>query len=185
MIYCKTCGELIDETVQQFCPNCGTPVEKPAAPVNSANTMPMKWYKWLIYLILFLSALSNAVSAITVFTGSHYGSQENTAMVYAFFKNLKTIDMLYAIVLIVLAVIAIMTRMKLAGYKADGPKFLLILYAGSLISSVAYLVLVSSVCQLPLEQFIDSSTITSIVTQLAMIFINKTYFDKRSHLFTN
>lgn len=182
MIYCKTCGNAVDETAQQFCPNCGTPVEQPAAP---ANTMPMKWYKWLIYFLLFVAALSNAGSAISVFSGSHYGSKQDTAMVYAFFKNLKTIDLLYAIVLVVLAVVAIMARMKLAGYKKDGPKFLLMLYAGALISSVVYLVLVASVCQLPLEQFMNTSAVTQLIVQLAMIFINKTYFDKRAHLFIN
>ena len=114
-------------------------------------------------------------------TGSQYGDM--SATVYSYFSSLKTIDMIMGIACIGLAVLAIIVRQKLAGFKSDGPKMLLLLYVVSVAVSLGYALLVMAIVG---SDVIDFSTIApTLAVSVAMIFVNKTYFDKRQHLFIN
>ena len=114
-------------------------------------------------------------------TGAHYGEMAST--VYAYFSSLKTIDMIMGVACVALAVLAIITRQKLANYKNDGPKMLIMLYAGNIVVSLGYVLLVMAVVG---TDVVDISTIVpSLIVSVAMMAVNKTYFDKRKDLFVN
>ena len=82
-----------------------------------------------------------------------------------------------------LAVLAIFTRQKLANYKSDGPKLLIMLYAGNIAVSLGYVLLVMIIVG---NDVVDISTIVpSILVSIVMMAVNKTYFDKRKDLFVN
>lgn len=190
MAFCQYCGKEIPND-SKFCPNCGATVNvqqdsfQPNSNMNysysQVNTLPMNWYKFLIYCALFLGALSNAYTGVQMLTGSQYGDM--SAAVYSYFSSLKTIDMIMGIACIGLAVLAIIVRQKLAGFKSDGPKMLLLLYVVSVAVSLGYALLVMAIVG---SDVIDFSTIApTLAVSVAMIFVNKTYFDKRQHLFIN
>ena len=142
---------------------------------------PMKWHNFLIYFSLWAGAVLSVVSSITYFTGAHY--QGSASLVYSFYSGLRLIDLLMGLACVGLAVFGILTRFALAGYKAKGPRMLMICYAANAAASVLYLLLVSAVTGMALSEVLDSSTIGSLVGSIAMIFINNNYYSKRAELF--
>lgn len=152
---------------------------------NYVPAMPMKWHKFLIYFALWLSALSAVGNALMFFNGSHYGSDLNREMVYMVFDNMKSLDSFMGIIFLALAAFALITRFALAGYKRTGPKFILILYGANAAVTLLYPLLASSLTDLPFSDMVDTSTVTSIIVGVIMIFANKTYYDNRAHLFVN
>lgn len=188
MAFCQYCGNEIPDD-SKFCPNCGATldVQRTAFQPNSHMdygydaTLPMNWYKFLIYFALFLGALSNANTGIQMVTGGHYDGY--ASYVYSYFPVLKTIDIVMGIACIAIAVFAIVVRQKLANYKMDGPKMLLYLYLANMAISLVYVLLLMMIVG---SEFVDFTLILpSVVVSVIMIFVNKTYFDKRSHLFVN
>ena len=151
--------------------------------LNQANTPSMKWHKFLIYFSLWAGAVLNLLSAVQYFTGSIYGTGNEANMIYAYYDGIKAIDMLMAVLLIVIAVFSVVTRFALAGYKARGPQMLMGLYLINMIAAVFYLVIASVVTGISLGDLVDSSTLSSLISSIAMVFINKSYYGKRAHLF--
>ena len=191
MKFCPYCGEMINDDAQKTCTTCGKELE--VSSVNSVTqdtasagvippqqAYPMKWFKFLIYFSLFASAFFNAVTAIQLFSGNIYGDLAED--VYRVYGGIKTFDAFYAVVLLGIAAIAIVARIKLAGYKADGPKFLYILYIADLVAMIVYNVGVTAITG---ENIITVQTVTSIVVSGVMIFANYIYFNKRKALFCN
>lgn len=151
--------------------------------LDQANTPSMKWHKFLIYFSLWAGAVLNLLNAVQYLTGSIYGSGSEANLVYAYYDGLKAVDMLMAMLLIVISVFSIVTRFALAGYKARGPQMLMGLYLINMIAAVFYLVIASVVTGISLGDLVDSSTISSLISSIAMVFINKSYYGKRAHLF--
>ena len=96
------------------------------------------------------------------------------------------LDMFVGAALIALAALAIFTRFRLAGYHKNGPKLLTLMYASTIIINVIYYIGVAIVLPDAIADAVNtSSLITGSLTSIAMIFINKTYFEKRASLFVN
>lgn len=183
---CPKCGAAIDDAAQN-CPICGVEVVKSEyveqQPVLVAEH-PMKWFKFLIYFSLFASAVLNGINAIGFLTGSMYG--EEATLVYEVFDGLKALDTSVGIAMLGVAVLAIYTRFRLAKYCSNGPAMVGVTYIA--VASINVLYIIGAYMVLPAEvmQQIDiSSTITSVCVAIAMVFVNRVYFKKRSHLFIN
>ncbi len=151
------------------------------------NNLGMKWYKFLIYFSLFAGAVINVISGIPFLTGSIYdtssGYEGTSDLVYAFYPGLKTIDVMYGIVALATAVLCIVARFALAKYKKSGPALLLSVYAVGIVISIIYFIAFKAiVTDVDLD---TSSIVSSMVSSVVMIIINKIYFDKRKHLFVN
>ena len=180
MGFCTKCGSQMSEG-QTVCPACGAA----QGASGSQPDMPMKWYKFLIYFALFAGAVINGIAGILYLTGKIYdfaAGDGASALMYMFFGSLRIVDVIYGIALIGLAIIAVMTRQKLAGYSADGPKMLMTYYVLSTAVSVVYALLASIVTG---QNFFSGSVLLSIIVSIVMIFLNKVYFEKRAHLFNN
>ena len=153
-------------------------------PLNEQNQLPMKWFKFLIYFGLFAGAVLNLLSAFPLLTGSVY--EGSADLVYAMFDGLQAVDMLSGILMLATAVIGIYARFRLAKYCQNGPKMLTVLYIMAAAINVFYLVGVSAVLPEYVLESVDMTTsITSIITSVIMVFVNRTYFQKRAHLFVN
>lgn len=191
MAFCPNCGNQIPDD-SRFCPNCGVTLQDMQQASftrqndyqrNQVNSMmPMNWYKFLIYFSLFVTALVYVYTAFQGFTGAQYGG--SAALVYAYFKALKVVDMAMAISCVGLAVFSILVRQKLANYQSDGPKMLTILYVLGTIVPIIYVVLATAVIGDGSGEII-SSMLPSVLGNIVMIFVNKKYFDNRKHLFNN
>ena len=190
--FCPHCGAQLTDEGAQFCPACGNSITDTNSSTsefneNSASQLPMNWYKFLIYFSLFAGAVINLIGGIAAITGIMYevqtGGQATADMIYMYYgSSLKVADVLYGIALVGLAAINIITRMKLAKYKADGPKFLYISYGVGMAISLIYIVAVTAITRVSL---IDASTVTQIIAMVVMLIINYKYFTRRSHLFIN
>ncbi len=149
--------------------------------------MPMKWFKFIIYFSLFASAVLNVITGITTLTGAQYQGVKN--MVYLYFKDLKTADTLYGVVLLGLAAFAIFARFRLSGYRKNGPAMLNVVYIANSASALIYSIIAQAIVNnTPLGAGIEldlTSAIASIVTSIVMVVINTIYFKKRAHLFVN
>lgn len=145
-----------------------------------APSFPMKWHNFLIYFSLWAGGILNVLTGLTYLTGTVYGSDAD--FIYRYYDGLKGLDMLYGVALIGLGVLLIITRFKLAGHKSSGPFMLTISYVATLVISVLYGLIASGISGLSLLELINP---VSIGTSIAMIFINKSYYDKRSSLFIN
>lgn len=204
-MFCAKCGNQIAEG-SAFCNNCGTAVtpqsaqqpvqepvyqqpvyQQPVQPVQDLTPQPsMKWYKFLIYFSLWAGAVLNIFSAISMLTGSQYGTDGEAELVYAMFEDLKTLDMLCGIFALVLAVFSIYTRFQLAGFKQKAPMFLTILYAGVCVYDLIYIIgCTNALPEYVLSEMDFTSMYSNLVTSAVMIFVNMSYFKKRAHLFVN
>lgn len=145
--------------------------------------MTMKWYKFIIYFQLFAAALINFFAAITYLTGSIYQSQAGVSaeLTYSVFPQLSAIDKFYGICLIGLAVMAIITRNKLAKFRTGAPTLYYIFLIASLVVGIIYMIGVFAV----IGEANFSSVSGSIVSSCVLLAINVVYFGKRQHLFVN
>ena len=148
------------------------------------SAYPRKWFKFLIYFLMWINALSLFVTGFRMVTGTLYEENIRDA-VYATFSGLKTVDVLFGLVFIVLAVAIIYDRFRLAGFYQNGPKLYLLFYGINLAASVIYYLAVLGILGEDAKYVDNQSVIISIVTSLVMLIINKIYFDKRKELFRN
>lgn len=147
----------------------------------------MKWFKFVIYFQLFANCVMNAISAISAFTGVQYLGEAES--VYSYIDGLKGVDTIYGILLLGLAALAIIARMRLAKFCIDGPKFYHILLVAQMAVSVFYIIAVNSaVSNSIVAAYYEpdyTSVISSLVTTGVMLACNVAYFKKRTHLFVN
>ena len=202
-MFCSSCGtQLPDGT--QFCPNCGAPLnaqQPPQAPnFNQQNPygnppqaplgvapLGMKWFKFLIYFLLFAVAIVNVIGGVNAITGANYTVEgENvSALVYEVYSGLQTVDMIYGVACIALGIYQIYTRFQLAKYKANAPKLLLGMYVANAVIVAFYSFAVIGIVPTDVVSHSElmGQGIGSIIGAGVMLWLNKIYFDKRSHLF--
>lgn len=153
----------------------------------SSNGLGMKWYKFIIYVQLFLSALSGLVNGIKYITGSVYG--DLAERIYARFPSMKTVSTITGILMLAAAVVAIIARQKLAGFKHDGPMFYYITCGISIGASLIYCIAAYSELS-KCSWLVDTSSylagsIIGILISVAFLIANIIYFGHRKDMFTN
>ncbi len=206
-MYCSNCGGLVPDG-QYTCPNCGAYVGSTGQTYNAPNQnmqqgyyqnnipytqqsvqpeLGMKWFKFVIYFQLFLSALVNIINGFRISTGLHYGvTSRQLDYIYNHFDGLKMLDVCIGICIVVLGVLALITRFMLSGYKKCGPS----MYIGLLIANIvigfiyiaAFYFIVSSVSP---DVSISGDTFITLETNMTLLVLNIIYFKKRKHLFVN
>ncbi len=198
MKFCSRCGAKIENESKRFCADCGCSLESQDTndyslgrypqPVN-ANLYPLKWFKFLIYFGLFAGSFFNLVYGSSYITGNIYStvSEVSADAVYAFFGNgLKMLDIIYGIVLILVAVFGIFTRMRLAKYRANGPAYLYALYIISATVSLIYNIAVAIITGITTDiHFSWADSLMPIVGTVIILTLNFIYFQKRRELFEN
>lgn len=143
----------------------------------------MKWFKFIIWVQLILNAIASALNAFALFTGASYGGSAD--MVYAFYSGMRAVDVVFGIVYLALAAGAVLVRMGLAKFRRGAPALYLTFLAAHIAAQILYAVFVMVVTGIsPLDMF-DISTVTSTIGDVALILINRVYFERRAHLFVN
>lgn len=143
----------------------------------------MKWHKFLIYFSLWAGALLSVGNGFQLLTGIYYSGYAD--QVYSYYNGLKAVDTIFGIMNIAIAIYMIYVRFQLAGFKQGAPGKLITLYSIDLVASFAYSLVVSGITHISLSQIMDSSAISGLVTAIVMIFINRSYYGKREHMFVN
>jgi len=153
----------------------------------------MGWFKFLIYFGLFLMAAVNIINAVNILSGFVYGY--DVEYIYLLFEGMQSIDILYGIAFIVLAVLCVVTRFGLAKRKKSGIKMLNTTFIAALIANVAYIALayfflsdlfsdfVSMSSDVDATISIKTTVIVNTAISIIMIIANTVYFKKRKDLF--
>lgn len=213
MKFCSSCGTQLNDDVN-FCVKCGAaqpmrqtvptqpvqppvqyaqpiqpPVQpgyvpqQPMSPLQAAGmTYGMGWFKFLIYFALFAGAILNVVQGVLLLTGANYDGASK--LVYAVFSDLEIVDKGCGIALIALAVLQIVTRFRLAGFKRGATGLILTCYAAIAVIEIVYIAgFAASVPEYVFESADIGSAIGSIVASVVMLIVNAVYFGKRKALF--
>ncbi|MBR6570146.1 MAG: hypothetical protein IKK75_06790 [Clostridia bacterium] len=143
----------------------------------------MKWHNFLIYFALWAGAVVMLLNAFMFFTGSIEG--EYVQMIYSRYPSIKGVHMFMGVLCVGTAVLSLVARFALAGYKANALTLLCLVYVCNALVNPLYLVLSSMICGIPLGELFDSSIISGLVMPIVMIFVNRDYYGKRSALFIN
>ncbi len=187
-MYCPYCGANVPEHLAR-CPSCGADLNAPQSPETYAAApsrpaeRPMKWFHFLIYFALWISAIVNLVNGFPLLTGSAYG--ESTELLYAVSPALHVLTVLIGLLSIGMAVLCIYCRFRLAGFYRNGPATLYAVYLCGLVISILYSIgtLLCLSDLMPGLPVFNSTVITSILTSVVMLLVNRVYFKKRAHLF--
>lgn len=205
-MFCTSCGAE-NENNALFCTNCGakltqsaapaatpvdeTPAVTPAEPVfagNSAVTPEvstvsergLKWAYFLGYFALWLGVLINAVSGFKAMSGSEYGEYKD--LVYGMYGGLKAVDVLYGILLLAFAALGVVSALSIIKLQKRAIKLVPFMYLIGGIIAVVYVILVSIIIG---SSAFSGQILLVMVVDVAMFFINKTYFENRNNIFVN
>ncbi len=127
--------------------------------------LPMKWHKFLVYFALWAGAVINIGMGIVYLT--QLGDIRADA---------KTIVAVYAIGSIALGIYGIKVCLDLLRFKKGGPKALFILYIAVGILNIVFLAGSGQTL---------AENVAQVIAPFAWAFINRTYYNKRDHLFVN
>lgn len=153
-----------------------TGYNRTAVQYAESTGLQMKWYKAITVVLLYLGAFINLVAGLQYVTGNSYGS----IAVYAFFPALRFVDFIFGLVYIVVALAVLYIRMRLAQFSSDAPRLYLTLLIANIIIGFVYSLLSSIIT----GSFDTFTLLASTGVGVAMYVLNRTYFEKRQHLFT-
>ncbi len=149
---------------------------------NNLRELPMNWYKFLIWIALWLNAAANIMMGVLYIRGG-----EQTEEMLAAFPILKTVDLVYGVLTLGLAVFALYTRFALAGYKRNAPKLIVGMYTYGLATSLVYNIAILMITGSAYDQVTLIITVMSVIVSAAlsaaMVGCNYVYFKKRKGLF--
>ena len=142
----------------------------------------MKWFKFLIYFALFASMSLNFIGGLSTMTGGYHTADPE--LLCSYYPALQILDVVAGILCMGLGVLALLARIFLANYRKAGPLLLMFLYIGVCVYDVIYAA--GTYAILPQTSFnpLDLiATLIGIAPAFVMIFVNRSYFKKRSFLF--
>lgn len=197
MAYCVKCGKSMPDNAT-FCPSCGarrTAEEPVVVPDSSSYTMPqantgytapqvhpMKYYKFVIWVQLFLSAVVGVSQGILLLTGRIYEtvSDVSAKLLYAFYPGMHTVNILFGLIYIALAVAAIYVRQQLAHFKTKAPDLYYIYLIAQMAATFLYGVLQNLIIASGL-----GSAVPNLIVMIILLVLCRIYFEKRRALFCN
>ena len=152
--------------------------------MSQTAQLPMKWHNFIVKFGLILSMLGGIVTAALVVTGELYQMMGvNAAYVYRYYDGLQMLDIMYAVVCVLCSVYAWQTRSAMKDFRRGAPSMLLTLYALNLGTTLLYNVAVLLLMRAGFSSL--SSMGTTVVSSIAAIGLNRTYYQKRAHLFVH
>lgn len=136
---------------------------------------PMKWHNFLIYFSLWAAAILNIGNGVAGLVRLSSVSTEALKQAPWLFAVLVAV----CVVPIGLGALLIVTRFKLAAYKASGPKMLVALCAVLVVLGLIALVLGM------IAEAVDLELIGELVWDSTYLVLNYIYYKKRAYLFVN
>lgn len=194
---CYKCGQNIPE-YSLVCPNCGAEMSRNARMhrqawnINMNMNFPpfgrpsMMWYNLLILFYLFMEAFISLSSGIQYILGymPEFLKNLNEIMYYGqVMRGLKFIDIIYGVWLILVAVFAVVTRMKLAKFKKNAPLFVVLFFTLPTLVNCGYTIGLLVIIKAKAAAYF--SLVYQIVIQAIFVYANYIYFKKRKTLFVN
>ncbi len=144
----------------------------------------MKWYNFLVVFGLFAGALMNVGDGVMYLTGVVYlrasGGQVTAEEIYALYgAGLRVLDVIFGILAVAQAILAIMLWWQLFKRKGDVITFIWLYYGIPIAARCIYTSILSAITSTSL----DSTDIMSVFVGVLILAFNVNYFSKREHLF--
>ncbi len=151
---------------------------------SSETKLGMKWYNFLVCFGLFAGALMNVGDGVMYLTGGVYlrasSGQMTAEEVYALYgAGLRVLDVIFGILAIAQAVLAIMLWWKLFKRKEDVITFVWLYYGIPIVTRLIYTSILSGI----ISTSLGSTDIMSFFVGVLILALNVKYFSKREHLF--
>ncbi len=142
----------------------------------------LKWYYFVVKVQLWLTMLVLLYNAFQYFQGAHYGENDNA--IYSTFPAIETVDLGFAIIMLIFVVFTFITRKSLARFEEKGVKnYLFLCYVLPLLSTI-YSIVCCIAAKVPIEYVMDfGAFIVQVVLMLIYAIFNTIYFRKRKALF--
>ncbi|MBQ3338257.1 MAG: zinc-ribbon domain-containing protein [Atopobiaceae bacterium] len=151
---------------------------KAGAQYAESTGLKMKWYKALTVALLYLVAAGNLFAGLQNIIGISYG--ESSSYLYSMYPGMRVLDIVYGIILIGMAFVALYVRMHLAQFKEDGPRLYLLMLLVNVCITAAF-----SLLTMVITGYYELSTVSGALLGGVIVYVlNRTYFGKRQHLFT-
>lgn len=151
----------------------------PESRVSSGAKPGMKWYKFVVWVQLFLCAAVYILVAMSLFSGVY------PSYYYDIYDGLQTLNVFTELLCVTLAVLSIWVRRELSRHARRAPQHYLALSGAGFALPLFHLLIQTAV----MSSTVDSGGLFQVVFVIAIgaafVHANKTYFDKRSHLFVN
>lgn len=171
----------------------GATVSKPNRPASqpsqrskteSKPNLPLNWFNFVIYFGMWAWGFASIASGVIVFTGRHYNlgnpSRAMTDLIYEAFPRLSTFDHAFGAGMIIVGVMLIVTRFKLAAFREKG-------YDDLFTWSVLYLVAeggyIGSLLSLTNASVEPEGILGMIFILVVFGAMNVIYFKRRKQLF--
>ena len=154
------------------------------APPNSAlaNGYELRWHKFQVNFALWAGAILNFITGCRFISGDVY--EEQSSQVYEYFEGLRSIDSIWGVIMLAIAIYMIYVRFQLAGLRTNAPRKLSIMYLLFIAGNLIYIFAVSNITRLPLVTILQENP-GGIIGFVVMLFINMHYYKKRAALFIN
>lgn len=149
----------------------------------------LKWHKFTIYFALFTLTAITLFVAVPFFIGKTHavinGSQIifNNAQIYAQHPMMQTYDILFGIFFVMYAILIVITRQKLAGFKKDALQLLYTCLVVSVLIPAAYAV--TNIVVIGFLRIYFYLIVVSMIAAVILFLIYAVYYGKRKSLFTN
>ena len=151
---------------------------KAGAQYAESTGLQMKWYKALTVALLYLGAAGNLFAGLQSIFGISNG--ESSSYLYSMYPGMRVLDIVYGIILVGMAFVALYGRMHLAQFKEDGPRLSLLMLLVNVCITAAF-----SLLTMVITGYYELSTVSgALLGGVIMYVLNRTYFGKRQHLFT-
>lgn len=187
---CSKCGTSCPEEAQ-FCPNCGAPMVKAsqaqqgmpsvAAPYGEPQ-QGMKWFQ-VMRVFMVLGAIVWAAGAVLLVTGMIWmQSGYDPSWVYGLYPAMQARDIFSGVLSLGAAVLCGMTAYCMTKHDRRTPLLATVVYGVTCAVSVVNVLLSDAVVGVfPYEDV--SIAGTYVVLGIVMVLVNRSYFNKRKHLF--
>ena len=153
------------------------PIKDRAYVLTVENAYRLKWHKLLIYCGLWMLGIYAIGLGFTAILGHHYG--ENKQVFYLLYPNMKLIDVVYGISLILLGTVLIVARFNMAKLLAKGVTQLKICLIAQPIIDFFYLCLAGIVTNITTN---PETVIPDLLFSIFWILIIHFYYKKRKDL---
>ena len=160
------------------CPYCAAEIDAgdvvcPACHLSVEDGLPMNWYRFLTRTGLWIACAGTILLGIMTMVGVPYLMQHIApGAMYDNFPPLVVMDFVYGAVLIVLGILCIVARFRLADFKRSGPRMVSILYALIILSSAVYSAVSGSVVAGNGRILVGLTEISSVLGMIAGVALN-------------
>lgn len=179
---CRNCNS-VNEDDAVFCSKCGEPFDGKSI----KKPLGMKWFKFIIYGQLILMIIMSIMSVYMLMDGYVYfdGPINITQQVYNRAPLMKTIDMIYVIIIMMMTIFTVYVRHQLAKYRTNAVNIFLFFLVISALVSLSQTGLSYVIAKADPLDFVITSFVIELIWTGSLLLINFDYFKKRKHLFIN